>query len=116
MKIVGLSLNRVAAKRKDIINLKVTPQIHQEFKVAAGLRGASMSGLIHQFMVRVIREEKDREPEAFADINRTNAPITESFIDEILDEEEKTATPEQKARIERFRRSARSKAEGNANS
>jgi hypothetical protein len=47
------------------INLRVRKDVREEFKIVADLRGASMSSLIHQFMVQCIREEKERTPEAF---------------------------------------------------
>lgn len=53
------------ADKKAILNLRVKPEVRDEFAVAAELRGASMSGLIHQFIVRTIREEKELSPSAF---------------------------------------------------
>jgi hypothetical protein len=47
------------------INLRVRKDVREEFKIVADLRGASMSSLIHQFMVHCIREEKERIPDAF---------------------------------------------------
>lgn len=51
--------------KKAILNLRVKPEVRDEFAIAAELRGASMSGLIHQFIVRTIREEKEISPNAF---------------------------------------------------
>lgn len=48
-----------------IINLKVPPRTHADFRIAAKLRGSTMSGLLHQYIVKVIREEKERDPDAF---------------------------------------------------
>lgn len=47
------------------LNVRINPQVREEFKIAADLRGASMSSLIHQFIVKTIREEKDKSPIAF---------------------------------------------------
>jgi hypothetical protein len=47
------------------INLKVPPRTHADFRIAAKLRGGTMSSLLHQYIVRIIREEKERDPEAF---------------------------------------------------
>jgi hypothetical protein len=59
----------MAGEKKDVlINLRLKPKTRDEFKVAAELRGASMSGLLHQFIVKTIREEKDRSPEAFVQV------------------------------------------------
>ena len=51
-----------------LLTVRTRPEIRDEFKKVAELRGASMSTLIHQFMVGLIREEKDREPKAFIEI------------------------------------------------
>jgi uncharacterized protein (DUF1778 family) len=51
---------------KDVhITFRINPKVRDDFKIAADLRGASMSGLIHQFIVKTIREEKGINPEAF---------------------------------------------------
>lgn len=55
----------VATPKVKMINVRLKPSVHDEFKIACELRGASMSSLMHQFIVRTIREEKDREPQAF---------------------------------------------------
>jgi hypothetical protein len=53
------------AEKKAILNLRLDPKVRDQFAVAAKLRGASMSGLIHQFIIRTIREEQAEMPEAF---------------------------------------------------
>ncbi len=59
-------MDNVTTKGRDVwINLRVNLRIREEFKLAADLRGASMSGLLHQFIVRTIREEKEKSPVAF---------------------------------------------------
>lgn len=62
--------------KKAILNLRLRPEIRDEFAIAAELRGASMSGLLHQFIVRTIREEKEHSPQSFAknerQVNETN--------------------------------------------
>ncbi len=47
------------------LNIRVRKEIRENFKIVADLRGASMSSLIHQFMVKCIREEKKISPESF---------------------------------------------------
>jgi hypothetical protein len=47
------------------LNLRLDPAVRDQFAIAAKLRGASMSGLLHQFIVRTIREEKAEAPQAF---------------------------------------------------
>lgn len=51
--------------KKAILNLRLKPEVRDEFAIAAELRGASMSSLLHQFIVRTIREEKEAAPFAF---------------------------------------------------
>lgn len=51
--------------KKAILNLRLKPEVRDEFAIAAALRGASMSGLLHQFIVKTIREEKDTAPQSF---------------------------------------------------
>lgn len=52
-------------EKLSIINIKVPPQTHVDFRIAAKLRGATMSSLLHQHIVKIIREEKERDPAAF---------------------------------------------------
>jgi len=51
--------------KEKLVNVRLTPKTHEEFKIACELRGASMSSLLHQFIVRTIREEKDMSPHSF---------------------------------------------------
>lgn len=62
------------AIKKAILNLRLRPDVRDEFAIAAELRGASMSGLLHQFIVRTIREEKELSPQAFKDAKQSNEP------------------------------------------
>lgn len=55
----------MSTNKEVLINLRVRPEVRDEFKLAAELRGATMSGLLHQFIFRIIREEKIENPEAF---------------------------------------------------
>lgn len=58
-------LQIVASPKVKMINVRLKPNTHDEFKIACELRGGSMSSIMHQFIVRTIREEKEREPRAF---------------------------------------------------
>lgn len=51
----------MAKIRTKMITVKVAEATAQEFKVAALMRGAGMSGLLHQYIVSIIREEKERD-------------------------------------------------------
>ena len=53
-------------KKTSLMNLKIKPEIHQEFRIAAELRGSTMSNLLHQFIVATVWEEKKKHPDAFA--------------------------------------------------
>lgn len=55
----------VASPKVKMINVRLTPEIHEDFKMACFLRGVSMSSFLHQTVVKTIREEKEREPQAF---------------------------------------------------
>jgi hypothetical protein len=60
------------ATKNAILNLRLKPEVRDEFAIAAELRGASMSGLLHQFIVRTIREEKELAPQSFKSERRVN--------------------------------------------
>jgi hypothetical protein len=65
----------VPSPKSKMINVRLTPSVHDDFKIACDLRGVSMSSAMHQFVVRTIREEKEREPKAFR-VQRA-LPVTE---------------------------------------
>jgi hypothetical protein len=59
----------MTTKNKEInLNIRVRKGVREDFKIVADLRGASMSSLIHQFMVKCIREEKKISPDAFGKV------------------------------------------------
>lgn len=51
----------IVMTKKVILNLRIKPEIRDEFNAVAELRGSSMSGLLHQFIVKSIREEKTQD-------------------------------------------------------
>lgn len=51
--------------KEKLLTVRVKPQVLRDFKVAADLQGASMSALVHMFVVRTIREYKEMQPRAF---------------------------------------------------
>lgn len=53
--------------KKAAFTIRVSEDVRDEFHVAARLRGLNAAGLMHQFMVQAIREEKRRDPAAFAE-------------------------------------------------
>lgn len=58
-------LRVMASPKVRMINVRLAPDKHDDFKLACELRGGSMSSILHQFIVRTIREEKERDPKAF---------------------------------------------------
>ena len=70
-------LSLMASSKVKMINVRLNPDVHDAFKTACELRGGSMSSIMHQFIVRTIREEKEREPQAFGRGSNANAePLT----------------------------------------
>lgn len=55
----------VASSKERMVNVRLEPDVHEDFKIACALRGASMSSLLHQYIYRVIREEKALSPQEF---------------------------------------------------
>ena len=76
----------MAGKNKEVlINIRLKPETREEFRISAELRGATMSGLLHQFIVRTIREEKERDPEAFASMQVASPAEESSTADKEFD-------------------------------
>lgn len=48
-----------------LLTVRLKPQVLRDFKIAAEVQGASMSGLVHMFVIRTIREQKETIPKAF---------------------------------------------------
>jgi hypothetical protein len=59
-------LRLMASPKVRMINVRLKPETHDDFKIACELSGGSMSSILHQFIVRTIREEKEMAPRAFA--------------------------------------------------
>ena len=97
------------ATKKAILNLRLKPEVREEFAIAADLRGASMSGLIHQFIVRTIREEKELYPQAFKTERPVNGKIPEAK-EATLTESDSVIVPVQKAGTIGDRQKAKRKA------
>ena len=81
---------------KDVhITFRINPKVREDFKIAADLRGASMSGLIHQFIVKTIREEKASNPDAF----KKHSPTIEDEVLPIIDTRVAPAGPQHPADV-----------------
>lgn len=68
-------LYNVATNKEVLVTIRIAENVREEFKKAAELRGSTMSGLMHQFIIRTIREEKQMSPQAFADQSPRLAPV-----------------------------------------
>lgn len=61
-----------------LVNFRVREDLKREFEITAELRGTTLSGLIHQLLVKAVREEKDREPQAFGIVKLESLKITKA--------------------------------------
>lgn len=95
-----------AQNKEVLINIRLRHETREEFRVAAELRGATMSGLLHQFIVRTIREEKERAPDTFAKLQNTNLSEVEHSSEQPFDLEQ---SPMQHALYEKFLNDQKSK-------
>ena len=49
-----------------LVNFRLRPDVRDEFKAVAELRGSTMSNILHQYAIKLIREERERDPKGFA--------------------------------------------------
>jgi hypothetical protein len=54
--------------KTEMITVKVSKIVYAEFQAACEMRGGSMSGILHQFMVKTVTEERTSQPGIFAQI------------------------------------------------
>jgi hypothetical protein len=90
----------VASSKTRMVNVRLTERVHEDFKIACELRGVSMSSLMHQFVIRTIREEREMEPRAFL---RHESPNVSNGIP--LASKTAHPIPLQKEEVQRKRRS-----------
>lgn len=55
----------VCRMKEVLLNLRIKEDVRDDLKTVAEMRGATMSGLLHQYIFKIIREEKERAPEMF---------------------------------------------------
>ena len=67
----------LVANKERLLTVRLSPDVHEDYRVAARLRGNTMSGLVHMFIVRTIREEKTQSPSEF---NRSHAETARPVI------------------------------------
>ncbi len=48
-----------------LLTIKLPPSVLEDFRIASMLRGATMSGLVQQFVTKIVREEREAVPDAF---------------------------------------------------
>lgn len=90
-------MNNVMPTKEDRLNIRIRPDIKEDLRITADLRGQSVSGLIHSLVVKAIREEKDREPRAFQKQTKTATGVIDSSInlDEIIEDKREIAAANQ---------------------
>lgn len=52
---------------RKLLTVKLDKETIADFQISAKSRGATMSSLVHQFVLKTIREEKERFPQKFPD-------------------------------------------------
>lgn len=92
----------VASPKTRMVNVRLTEQVHEDFKIACELRGVSMSSLMHQFVIRTIREERELDPKAFV---RRKSPNPLNGVP--LTEKTDTTIPLKKEEVQRRRQKYR---------
>lgn len=70
---------RLVSKEK-LLTVRVKPQVLRDFRIAADLQGASMSALVHMFVIRTIREHKEANPKAFERDTERERPVIRANI------------------------------------
>jgi uncharacterized protein (DUF1778 family) len=90
---------RQLQNKEVLINIRLRYETREEFRVAAELRGATMSGLLHQFIVRTIREEKERDPAAFVELQSADLSKAEHSSEQSFDP---NLSPQQNAIYKKF--------------
>ena len=73
-------LRVVATNKEKLLTVKVAPLVLRDFKIAAELKGGTMSALVHMFVVQTIREQKERNPEAFKKRSEYERPVVTAKI------------------------------------
>lgn len=73
-------------KRK-MLTVRMKPDIINDFGIAADLRGQTMSSLIYQYVLKTIREEKEKAPQAFPDYKKPEPKAVIDFDAEARDKQ-----------------------------
>jgi hypothetical protein len=54
------------------LNIRIKPDIKAELQAVADFHGLTVSSYVHSVLIKKLREEKEREPQAFARIQSTS--------------------------------------------
>ncbi len=65
----------VPTNKEVLLTVRITESVREEFKKVAELRGSTMSGLMHQFIVMTIRQEKIASPHEFRTMGVKSAEV-----------------------------------------
>lgn len=77
----------VPTKKEVLVTIRIAPEVRDAFKTVAELRGSTMSGLMHQYIVNAIREEREMSPQAFKG-KRHLAPVVAHLTSAAKEREE----------------------------
>lgn len=50
------------------LQIRIREDIKEDLRITSELKGLSVSGLVHSLIVKAVREEKEKEPQAFQNI------------------------------------------------
>ena len=97
-RVVGV---RTRTLRQDRINIRLKKELKEEFEAACTVRGLKMSAAIHQFIVRTVREEKEKSLDEFLlALQEVRATETTEATEELPAEKDETpSTSPQKKRM-----------------
>lgn len=72
-------------KKTSIMNLKIKPEVHLEFKVAAEVLGTTMSDVLHRQVVKTINEARKEHAEKFARLLASLQAADVEMVVEVVD-------------------------------
>jgi len=71
----------MAESENVLLNIQLPRKIRDEFRIAAKLRGQTMSSLLYQHILQTVRQEKDVSPQAFPDYVHEEKNVPARSID-----------------------------------
>jgi hypothetical protein len=73
---------RIVANKERLLTVRMAPQVLADFKLAVKLKGATMSALVHMYAFEIIREQRERNPEAFKKRADSDRPVVKAKLPE----------------------------------